>query len=574
MKKFLLSVIVISILTGLAIFNNISGTNFEPPKPDIGKEKVNILYEKISKIKQSVNLQKVDIFSQDFDKKNSVSVEKYVKNAQMLVLKKDKLAEILLSRPHNITFIIPGLNNKEIELELTISEIFSPEFRLRSIDAEGVKTNEVYNQGLHFQGIIKDKEKSIASLSIFDKEVVCMFSDETGNYVLGSNKTLKSDVSYVLYNDANLLIPSPFKCPVGNIADKFYKTGLKTEPKILNNNKNATLPVKVHFEADFDMYTDAGSSVTNVGNFIASFFNALVTIYTNESIPFQIAGVDVWTSIDPYSSLNDSYPILTMFGGRAKDDFEGNFAHLLSTGHSQQLGGIAWIGVLCQPFNTTDSSGRYGFSNIEYSYNGFPTWSWTVNCVTHELGHNLGSMHTHACWWPVNGHIGAIDSCYTAEGGFCFGGSHASIGTIMSYCHLWNSSGGGVNFNLGFGYLPGDTIRLRYNQAGCMQRTINSSELPITYNLLQNYPNPFNPVTNIKYALPEDSYITIKVFDITGKEITTLIYDSFRPAGIYTVMFDAGKYNLTSGIYFYRIIAVSTISNKTYTDIKKMIFTK
>ena len=86
--------------------------------------------------------------------------------------------------------------------------------------------------------------------------------------------------------------------------------------------------------------------------------------------------------------------------------------------------------------------------------------------------------------------------------------------------------------------------------------------------------NGFNPVTNIKYALPEDSYITIKVFDITGKEITTLIYDSFRPAGIYTVMFDAGKYNLTSGIYFYRIIAVSTISNKTYTDIKKMIFTK
>lgn len=574
-KVFILLALIIPILT-IVILSNSSGNYVQQisDQTDFAtKGKVNVLFERITNAKKFSTFDYVELFTKDNNKKNITSAEQFVGSFTTLSLDKNKLKDLVAKAPGNISFAFPGLNGKFVTLELSLAKITSNEFRIRTIDAERNKNIEKYKEGLYYQGIIKDDGNSIASISIFENEVIGVYSNESGNFVLGNNRNLNSDIAYVLYNDADMKIKTKFKCPAGDVLDKFYKTGMKTDVHNPKSNKNATLPVKIHFEADYQMYQDAGG-VTQVGNFITGFFNSLTTIYTNEQIPFQISGIDVYTTLDPYYFYNDSYDILLKFGGMLKDDFEGSFGHLLSTGHNQELGGIAWVGVFCQPFNTTDSSGRFAFSNIDYSYNGFPVWSWTVNCVTHEIGHNLGSMHTHACWWPIGGHIGAIDSCYNAEQGFCFNGTHASIGTIMSYCHLWNGQGGGTNLSLGFGNLPGDTIRLRYNQAGCMQRVVNSSEIPIAYNLLQNYPNPFNPVTNIKYALPDDSYVTIRVFDITGKEIATLINDAFRQAGIYSIVFDATKYNLTSGIYFYRIFATSAKSGKIYTDIKKMIFTK
>ena len=76
--------------------------------------------------------------------------------------------------------------------------------------------------------------------------------------------------------------------------------------------------------------------------------------------------------------------------------------------------------------------------------------------------------------------------------------------------------------------------------------------MPEKFNLSQNYPNPFNPTTKIDFDLPQDSKVCIKVFDILGEEVTTLVND-FRRAGYYTVLFE--KSSLSSGVYFYRIIA-------------------
>jgi len=88
------------------------------------------------------------------------------------------------------------------------------------------------------------------------------------------------------------------------------------------------------------------------------------------------------------------------------------------------------------------------------------------------------------------------------------------------------------------------------------------------FKLEQNHPNPFNPVTSISYEIYEDSYVKLKVFDLIGREIATLV-DSKQAAGTYTVDFDANKYsNLTSGIYFYKL------ETEKYSEVKKMILTK
>jgi hypothetical protein len=82
--------------------------------------------------------------------------------------------------------------------------------------------------------------------------------------------------------------------------------------------------------------------------------------------------------------------------------------------------------------------------------------------------------------------------------------------------------------------------------------TNSESTLPKTYSLSQNYPNPFNPVTNIRYDLPQDNFVTIKVYDVLGKEVLTLV-NEYKQAGRYLVSFNAA--NFSSGIYFYTIKA-------------------
>ncbi|OGU31992.1 MAG: hypothetical protein A2057_07590 [Ignavibacteria bacterium GWA2_35_9] len=90
---------------------------------------------------------------------------------------------------------------------------------------------------------------------------------------------------------------------------------------------------------------------------------------------------------------------------------------------------------------------------------------------------------------------------------------------------------------------------------------------PGEYELAQNYPNPFNPTTKIKYAVPVIGFVTLKIYDVLGKEIATLVNEE-KPAGSYEVEFNASELNLTSGVYFYRI------TTGGFEDTKKLLLLK
>ncbi|MCE1165724.1 MAG: T9SS type A sorting domain-containing protein [Bacteroidetes bacterium] len=95
--------------------------------------------------------------------------------------------------------------------------------------------------------------------------------------------------------------------------------------------------------------------------------------------------------------------------------------------------------------------------------------------------------------------------------------------------------------------------------------TNNGTEVPTSYRLEQNYPNPFNPTTNIKFSIPKSGYVEIKIYDVLGKEMGTLVSDPYL-AGTYIVGFNASK--LASGVYFYRIVC------NDYTKTMKMMVLK
>ena len=113
-----------------------------------------------------------------------------------------------------------------------------------------------------------------------------------------------------------------------------------------------------------------------------------------------------------------------------------------------------------------------------------------------------------------------------------------------------------------------DSFYIYYN-AGWVPTSIRQSDEEILsvrdYELSQNYPNPFNPSTTIRYSVPERSNVVLKIYDILGSEVSTLVNED-KDAGIYSVNFNAS--HLASGIYFYRLHAGS------FVETKKMILMK
>ncbi|HEX2786590.1 MAG TPA: S41 family peptidase [Ignavibacteria bacterium] len=111
-----------------------------------------------------------------------------------------------------------------------------------------------------------------------------------------------------------------------------------------------------------------------------------------------------------------------------------------------------------------------------------------------------------------------------------------------------------------------DNITLTgYSVPGQSITGINPLDKITKYKLNQNYPNPFNPVTNINFDLPLDSKVTLKVYDLTGREVATLA-DEFMTAGYHVVTFNA--INLSSGVYFYKLEAGD------FSAVKKMMLIK
>jgi hypothetical protein len=98
-----------------------------------------------------------------------------------------------------------------------------------------------------------------------------------------------------------------------------------------------------------------------------------------------------------------------------------------------------------------------------------------------------------------------------------------------------------------------------------------SSEVIKDLYLIQNFPNPFNPTTIVQYNLPTSGYVTIKVYDVIGREVSILV-EGIKDAGCYSATFDGAK--LTSGIYFARFTVAPVNGDKPFIYTKKMLLEK
>ncbi|HKR05691.1 MAG TPA: LamG-like jellyroll fold domain-containing protein [Bacteroidia bacterium] len=381
------------------------------------------------------------------DLSRSSQISAVVQDASILSFNQKKAQEIISQKPENINFLIPLETGPDIELELYHSDIFSADFSVVTATNSGQSVN--YPGGIHYWGIVKGDNNSIAAISIFEDEVMGIISSGDGNLVLGK---LKGDAegNHIIYNDHDLKIPNSTDCFTRN------DDGADNQKK-LNNSSSKVMQtcIRLYWEVNYDIFLDKGS-VTNATNYVTGLFNESAALYANDNIPVMLSQVYVWDVISPYNSTSTS-GLLGQFQV-FRNSFNGDIGHLLGYAGN---GGIAagFIGLCAS--NLDDSQ---CYSGIQSSYSTVPTYSWSVEVVTHEQGHLLGSRHTHACVW--NGNNTAIDGCAGFVEGACpLPGNPAGGGTIMSYCHLTSV---GINFNNGFGPQPATVILNNFNNASCL----------------------------------------------------------------------------------------------------------
>jgi hypothetical protein len=82
----------------------------------------------------------------------------------------------------------------------------------------------------------------------------------------------------------------------------------------------------------------------------------------------------------------------------------------------------------------------------------------------------------------------------------------------------------------------------------------NNNGLVEGFELKQNYPNPFNPSTEISFSIPKNSHVSLKVYDVNGKEVAEVLNKNYE-LGTHSITFDVAKYDISSGVYFYTLTA-------------------
>ena len=221
--------------------------------------------------------------------------------------------------------------------------------------------------------------------------------------------------------------------------------------------------------------------------------------------------------------------------------------------------GINWFSI-----QSSWSSSEYLFSIALNKSNLYAATEKGEVYQTSDDGSSWQTLDWGTSGWTINGFVFSDNNIFIVSNGSVYFSRDDGKNWRIINEGLPNSNASNITYDESYLYVT-------TSGAGIWQRNIQDiithideeeENIPSNFQLFQNYPNPFNPSTTIEYAIPNQSHVTIKVYDLLGREVTTLINEE-KPAGNYSVTFDGG--GLVSGIYFYRLT-----SNK-FSETKKLL---
>jgi hypothetical protein len=327
-----------------------------------------------------------------------------------------------------------------------------------------------------FKGTIKGDKNSFVYLAVFEHYTTGFIEKTTANNVV--ERFVVAPVS-IEKNSNQLMVVTkedaksrPFLCQTESLPSydfDVYKSFQQAAEHQKNSEKSLnskTLVCQLAIDCDNELFKAHQSNVSRAVNYVLTVVGASSALYERDvNVAFQIPYIRIWTVTDPYPATDAGML------GQFRDYWLKNMRHiprtlamLMSAG---RYGGVAWVNTLCSNVNDGYGFGASGIGeNVTYPADNY---IWDIDVVSHELGHNFGSPHTHNCSWNP-----AIDSCYGAEGG-CFTGIKPRIGTVMSYCHL-------TSFGTQLFFHPRVAALMRSNAelALCMYAPVGSNDSDLT----------------------------------------------------------------------------------------------
>jgi len=335
----------------------------------------------------------------------------------------------------------PLTSSNFVDLEVTPFQILAPNATVCMGTALGdVAINQ--NQATFLRGHVKGDPNSFVFLAVFEHQ--------TSGYIEYTNKShqfervvvapasIEKGVNSLMVvaqeEETNLRV----QCETESMPN--YHAQVKKSFELLEEYKknksenplnSQTLVSTLAVECNFDFYKNHNLNLTETVNYALTVIGAASAIFERDAnIIFQVNYLRVWTVPDPFVGENnhDIFFKFDDYWNKNMQHIPRSIAKLIS---GSFLGGIADIRTNCNNYLQNNSFSGVSVSGMEKNA-VFPTKNFVgeINTLTHELGHSLGSPHTHSCEWNP-----PIDSCYTAEGN-CFVGIKGSTGTIMSYCYL------------------------------------------------------------------------------------------------------------------------------------------
>ena len=325
----------------------------------------------------------------------------------------------------DVALDVPDLGRVTLEVERF--RVFAPDAVLTAMTEQG-PVPIVKPESILLRGSIKGIPNSHVMLACHPHYAVGYIdirsAKQDRRFLISPTAMPFGNVAMIVFDERFAKHPQPWDCGTDDsrttpIDERKGKGGEQTQAGTLRR-------VEMVIEGDFTYYQDHGSNAVTATDYAEDVIAACSDIYERDVAGnLFIKQWNLWTVNDPWPGTN-STNLLTQFRdwGRANlGAVNRSIAHMLSGVNG--IGGIAYLDVLCNK--------DWGYAvdglnnNIVYPAAGYV---WDTDVTSHELGHNVGSPHTHSCSWAP-----AIDSCYTAEGS-CFTGTKAVKGTIMSYCHL------------------------------------------------------------------------------------------------------------------------------------------
>ena len=358
----------------------------------------------------------------------------------------------------------------------------------------------------------------------------------------------------------------------------------------INVSANDDYVIAGEYEADIYLSTDNGTNWSTVGlnatgHCSFAFKGTHIYAGTEDGLFLSTNSGVSWTEIELDS--NFYFHKITAIG----IDGETIFAATVSGVYRSTNNGLSWISTgLTGGVNTFAFSGENifagtGYSNVFLSIDNGTNWtavnnglpqSFYVYALAFDGDYLFAGTGYYAyvtanngvSWDTANTNLFFITAFALSDTNFfagSFGGgvyltqNNGIDWTQVGWSHwlVWN-----ISVNNTYIFMAGGIDGVYRALLTDVTPVEKIESITTTYSLSQNYPNPFNPVTSIQYTISSRQFVTIKVYDILGKEVATLANEE-KTAGSYEVQFDGS--GLTSGIYFYQLKAGN------YSATKKMI---